>query len=231
VLPSVATEVMNRRSWWATDRIKQGWELVTARPLSGLNGAVATFSALAPPMDKAATHGRAVGCQARRPSQPSLPLASRSAVARFCSADSTRFARNGLVPMRKAQLGQLTAVHLRTSLATPQQQSKHRPGGPSEDFFPLVLARISEGTPGCLPISSPSSPGYGNISRKSRRASLEGGDTRDLTQRKSADFARAIRLSIGCTLDLSFSSGLGHGPPVAHSSSSIVCTTGTALPR
>jgi hypothetical protein len=42
-------------------------------------------------------------------------LARRSARADFCSADRVRFPRKGFVPMRKGQLGHVTAVHLRTS--------------------------------------------------------------------------------------------------------------------
>src|SRR5262245_50691566 len=45
----------------------------------------------------------------------SLALASRSVMARFCSADSSRLVRNGLTPIRKGQLGQSRATHLRTS--------------------------------------------------------------------------------------------------------------------
>src|SRR6478609_829825 len=88
-------------------------------------------------MDKAATHGRAVGCQACRPSQPSLPLASLSTIAAFCTGDKTRFSRCGLVPMRNDQLGHMTAVHLRTSLAIPQQESKHRARRAFRGFFSL----------------------------------------------------------------------------------------------
>ena len=94
-------------------------------------------------------------------------------MARFCFSDSSRFWRNGFTPMRKAQLGHVTAVHLRTSLALPQQQSRHRARRARRGFFsPWYRARISEGTSlGSLPTNSPPSAWNGDISRRSRRAS------------------------------------------------------------
>jgi hypothetical protein len=45
VLPNAATGVPYRRTYRGAGCINEGWELVTARPFSGLNGALAMFCA------------------------------------------------------------------------------------------------------------------------------------------------------------------------------------------
>src|SRR5262245_7876137 len=80
----------------------------------------------------------------------------RSAMVFLCSGDSSRFCRKGFTPMRNGQLGQLTAVHLRTSLATPQQQSRRRARRAFRGFF--VPCGSGRELPEALPEGSSSAP-------------------------------------------------------------------------
>ena len=140
----------------------QGWELVSARPPSDPNTALAKSASDFPPMRRLR---RGMQREGRQPLAALLSFPclwpTSSPWPPSAQAIRTRFSRCGLVPMRNDQLGHMTAVHLRTSLATPQQQSKHRARRALRGFFSLwYWARISGDTsPGCLPINSPSSPG------------------------------------------------------------------------
>lgn len=81
--------------------------------------------------------------------------------ARLClsASDNSVFLRKGFVLIRKGQAGQLVATHLRTSLASSQQQSRQRARMAFTGFCALNFwDRISVGTfSGLLPISSPRS--------------------------------------------------------------------------